>query len=205
MPDDEVCREAVGVFHDETSLQAAVDDLLTAGFDRSHMSLLASERAVAEKLGHLHARVQELEDDPAVPTAAFVDCDSRTEGKAALAGALAYVGAAAASGAILLSGGTIAIGVIGAAVAGGAGGLIGTLLGRVLDRRRLRHLQEQTERGGILLWVRTPDPLREARAVDILTRHSCDDVHVHQLPRMRYELADRGVSKELSFMNALGM
>ncbi|MBX6324007.1 MAG: hypothetical protein IRY94_19490, partial [Rhodospirillaceae bacterium] len=98
-----------------------------------------------------------------------------------------------------------AIGVIGAAVAGGAGGLIGTLLGRALDRRHIRRLQEQLERGGILLWVRTPDAAHEVKAVDILTRHSGEDVHVHQLPGMRYDLVERGVSKELSFMNALGM
>jgi hypothetical protein len=204
MPDD-VCREAVGVFHDETSLQSAVDELLTAGFDRSHMSLLAGHRAVEEKLGHLYRRVEELEDDPSVPTSAFVDSDSRTEGKAALAGGLAYVGAVAASGAILLSGGTVVIGVVAAAVAGGAGGLLGTVLARMLDKRHVRHLQDQIDHGGILLWVRTNDPDHEARAVEILKRHAGDDVHVHQLPNVRYELAEGGVSKELSFMNALGL
>jgi len=39
-------REAVGVFHDEKSLQGAVDELLIAGFDRSKLSLLADQAAV---------------------------------------------------------------------------------------------------------------------------------------------------------------
>jgi hypothetical protein len=205
MPDDEVCREAVGVFHDERILEAAVDELLIAGFDRSQMSLLAGERAVQEKLGHLYGGVQEIEDDPDVPTRAFVDSDSRTEGKAALAGGLAYVGAVAASGAIVLSGGTILIGIIGAALAGGAGGALGTLLARYFERRHARYLHEQLEHGGILLWVRTPDAQREAAAVEILKRHAGEDVHVHDLPTVRYELSEGGVSKELSFMSALGM
>ena len=38
---DTAIREAVGVFHDEKSLQAAVDALLIVGFDRSDLSLLA--------------------------------------------------------------------------------------------------------------------------------------------------------------------
>src|SRR5262245_20434286 len=45
-------REAVGVFHDERSLQAAVDALLIAGFDRSHLSLLAGQGSIEAKLGH---------------------------------------------------------------------------------------------------------------------------------------------------------
>ena len=35
---EETVREAVGVFHDEATLQAAVDDLLISGFDRSWIS-----------------------------------------------------------------------------------------------------------------------------------------------------------------------
>jgi hypothetical protein len=205
MTDEDTCREAVAVFHDETSLQSAVDELLSAGFDRCDISLLASHRAVAEKLGPLYRRVEELEDDPAAPTAAFLDCDSRTEGKAALAGGLAYVGAVAASGAILMSGGAIAIGIIAAVAAGGAGGALGTLLARAIDRRHVRNLADQLAHGGILLWVRTRDPACEAKAVEILRRHACDDVHLHARPAMRYEPAEGGVSKELSFLNALGL
>jgi hypothetical protein len=44
-------REAVGVFHDPASLQEAIDELLSSGFDRAELSLLAGEHAVEEKLG----------------------------------------------------------------------------------------------------------------------------------------------------------
>jgi hypothetical protein len=204
MPDD-VCREAVGVFHDEKSLQSAVDELLLAGFDRSHISVLAGQRAVEEKLGRLYTRVDELEDDPTVPTRPHVSCDSRAEGKAALTGGLIYVGAVAAGGAIILSGGTVAAGIIAAALAGGTGGAIGAYLGRLFERRHSRTLHEQLEHGGILLWVRTRDPRCEALAVDILRRNGAEDVHVHDLPELRHVPTDGGVSKELSFMQSLGM
>jgi hypothetical protein len=62
------------------------------------------------------------------------------------------------------------------------GGLLSTALGHWLDRRDAEWVQEQLDRGGLLLWVRTPDAERERRAVEILRRHSAHDVHVHQLP-----------------------
>ena len=43
-------REAVGVFDNPESLQEAIDDLMSSGFDRAELSLLASEEAVEGKL-----------------------------------------------------------------------------------------------------------------------------------------------------------
>jgi len=39
-------REAVGVFNRSEDLQDAIDELLSSGFDRAELSLLASEHAV---------------------------------------------------------------------------------------------------------------------------------------------------------------
>ena len=117
---DTFSREAVGIFHDEKSLRSAADALMISGFDRSYLSLLASDKAVDQKLGHHYDRVAELEDDPDVPTQAYVGSDSRVEGQAAVIGGLVYVGAIASIGAIVASGGTATIALIGAMVAGGA-------------------------------------------------------------------------------------
>ena len=57
-------REAVAVFDDVSSLEAAVDDLRAAGFGQHDISLLAAHAAVERKLGHMYRRVEELEDDP---------------------------------------------------------------------------------------------------------------------------------------------
>jgi hypothetical protein len=197
-------REAVGVFHDEATLQSAVDELLIAGFDRSYLSLVAGHRAVEEKLGHMYEKVADLEDHPAAPYQAYVGSDSRAEAKGAVIGGLAYVGAVAAVGAIVATGGTIAAALIGAAAASGAGGLVGAALARFIDRHHAEYLQEQLDRGGLLLWVRTPDEEHEKRATEVLTRHSAEDVHVHTLPDVQYDF-EGGVSLDTSFMKRLGM
>jgi len=41
-------REAVGVFQNANDLEAAIDDLLSNGFNRAELSLLASEGTVTE-------------------------------------------------------------------------------------------------------------------------------------------------------------
>ena len=66
-----------------------------------------------------------------------------------------------------------------AALGGGAGGLVGAWLAKLLGDQRARRVQEQLAHGGLLLWVRTWDAEEESRAIKILKRHSGRDVHVH--------------------------
>ncbi len=193
-PATAVAREAVAVFHDWGSLQACVDDLLSSGFDRSELSLLAAQRAVEQKLGHVYEKVAELEDDPEVPRTAFVGRDSHIEARTGVIGALAYVGAAAAIGAVVASGGTFAAAIAAAAVAGGSGGLLGTIATRWLGRDRAKEIQTQIDKGGLLLWVHARDRAHEERAVAVLNRHSADDVHVHDLTSRR-PIRSRGSSR----------
>lgn len=174
--------EAVGVFDDAASLQAAIDELLSAGFNQAEISLLASEHAVEEKLGHAYEKVKELEDDSSTPRAAYVSTESRGDAEGGLIGGLLYVGALAAAGAVVATGGTLAAAIAAAAVAGGTGGLIGSVLAKLVGDHHGRYLQEQLDHGGLLLWVRTRDQEHERRATDILSKHSAHDVHTHALP-----------------------
>ncbi len=175
-------REAVGVFDDAEGLQAAIDELLESGFDRAYISLLASEATVERELGHRYDRVADAEDDSTIPRTAYVSPETLGDAEGGAIGVLMYIGATAAAGAVVASGGTLAAILSAAALAGGAGGLVGSLLARWLDRRHASYLQEQLDRGGLLLWVRTVDEAHERRAVEILARHSGRDVHVHGLP-----------------------
>ena len=125
---------------------------MSAGFDRSELSLLAGEQAVEQKLGHAYQKVQELEDDAAVPRAAFVGNHSLAIGRTGIIGGLAYVGAMVATGAVVASGGTVAAVIAAAAIAGGGGGLLGGWAARFLGRDRARDLQHQLDHGGLLLW-----------------------------------------------------
>lgn len=198
-------REAVGLFHDERSLEAAADDLMAAGFDRADLSLLAASETVERRLGHLYDKVTELEDDPRAAHLAFIDSDSRTEAQGVLVGGLAYVGAVAAAGAVVASGGAIGALLMGVAAAGGAGGLVGAALAQAVGRHHAKYLHEHLDHGGLLLWVRVADPEHERAACDILARHSAEDVHVHELPVPAGPPLTAGLSYELSFMRRLGL
>lgn len=197
-------REAVGLFHDEVTLQDAADELLINGFNHADLSLLAGHRAVEARLGGMFERVSDLEDKPDVAFQAFVDSDSRTEGKGVLVGGLFYIGAVAAAGMVVATGGALAALVLGVAAGGGAGGLIGVMLARFLDKHHAHVLQEHLDRGGLLLWVHTPDEEHERKALEILRRAGAEDAHVHSLPKPDYAAAG-GVSKQLSFISKMGL
>jgi hypothetical protein len=177
----ETIREAVGIFGGTTELQHAIDELLSSGFHRAELSLLASEHTVEQKLGRHYEKISLL-DAPGAPRAAYVSTEAIGDAKGGLIGGLGYVGAVAAAGAVVGSGGTLAAALAAAALTGGAGGLIGSVLAKLVGDHHARHLEEHIERGGLLLWVRTWKPDDEARATEILTRHSGAQVHVHELP-----------------------
>jgi len=57
MPDaayNSIMTEAVAVFHDVESFEAAIDDLLAVGFDHADINVLAHEDTIASKLGPTH-------------------------------------------------------------------------------------------------------------------------------------------------------
>jgi hypothetical protein len=172
-------REVVGVFADAGSLQDAIDELMTSGFDHSEISLLASEDTVVEKLGHKYKKVEEIEDDPTVPRTEYVATESIGEAQGALMGVLIYVGALASAVAVMASGGALASVIAGAALGAGGYGLIGAVLAKLIGNEHASYLHEQLEHGGLLLWVRTWDAAREKTAIEILSKHSGRDVHAH--------------------------
>jgi hypothetical protein len=178
-PSRTTVREAVAVFDEVNELDGAVGDLLAAGFTKADISLLASEESVSKKLGHRYERVEEMEDEPDAPRIAYRTRASLGDSDDMIIGTLIYLPTVVAAGTVVASEGVVAAAVTGTAI---AGALIGTVLTRWLDRHHAERLQEQLERGGLLLWVRTPDPDTERRAIEILTRHSAHDVHIHKLP-----------------------
>lgn len=174
-------REAVAVFSSGKDLEDAVNELEGAGFDRAMISLLADEFTVEEKLGHRYKRVEELEDSPDAPRDAFVSTESMGGLEGALIGGLTYIGAVAAAGAVVASGGVLGAAIGAAAMAGGAGAVIGSLLAKFVEEGHAIYLQEQIDRGGLLLWVRTVDAAHEKRAMEILLRNGAKHVHIHDI------------------------
>lgn len=174
-------REAVGVFESAETFQEAIDELLSSGFNRAELSLLASQHAVEEKLGHRYEKASELEDDASVPRTAYISTEAVGDAEGGLIGGLVYVGAVTAAGAIVASGGTLAAAIAAATLAGGTGGLVGSILAAWVGEHHGQHLEAQLDHGDLLLWVRTRDGEHEKRATAILAKHSGRDVHIHTL------------------------
>ena len=179
--DDAPVCEVVGVFHAPDDLESAIDELLSSGFHRAEVSLLASEQAVARKLSHHYRPANAMADDPAVPRAAFVSTAAIGDAEGGLIGGLAYLGATVAVGAVVMSGGALGATIAAAVLAGGTGGLIGSVLARWVGHHHADYLQRQIENGGLLLWVRARNGSDEARALEIMGRHAADKVHAHGL------------------------
>lgn len=176
-----ILREVVAVFPDEQSLDAAVDDLEEHGFDRAEISLMASERAVQDKLGERYQRVEDAADDPSTPRRTLVAPEDIGAGEGALIGGLAYIGAIGATGAVVASGGALLFAIM-AAAAGGLGlGAIGGVFARRLGARHAREVEDHLRHGGLLLWVHAGNPDREATACRILERHSGAPARVHDI------------------------
>lgn len=174
-------REAVGVFTAADKMEAAIEDLGEHGFDRAEISLLASEDAVKEKLGHRFRDTRSLEDDPKAPRTEFFSTEALGDAEGALIGGLMYAGALAAAGITVASGGAFGA-LLAATIGGGAsGGLIGGVLAGMLGEDHAKKIEEQLKHGGLLVWVRTPTPGDEERAVDVLKRNGAQDVHVHDI------------------------
>jgi hypothetical protein len=173
-------REAVGIFDTPKKLFEAADALERAGFDHAAISLMGRAKDVESKLGDHYKRAEGPGDGNS--RIAYIPPESVGDGQGFLASVLIYVGAVAATGAIVASGGSAIATILAAAAGGGAGGLVGTGLARLLGHNYTHYLQEQLNQGGLVLWVRTPTPEDERRAVEVLQHHSGQAVHVHTLP-----------------------
>jgi len=169
--------EAAALFDSQESFDAAVDTLLTHGFDRAQLSILATDRAVRDRLGHLYAPAEAIEDDPEAPRRAFVAREEWGAAEGGITGALIYVPVAVAG---LGVGGLAAALAMGGAAAGG--GALGAWLSHRLGQRLAREIESQIEAGGILLWVRPFSEEQQQAALEILQQHG-HHAHLHALSR----------------------
>lgn len=182
-PVDLSVHESVAVFDTAERLQAAVDELLGADFDHADVTMLAGESAIDLKLGHLYAKKPDAFEVAGAPRGGYVANEDVGNAKGGLIGGLIYIGALAAGGAIFTTGGTLALAIGAAVAAGGAGGLIGSVLAKWVGDSHARELQDQIDRGGLVLWVRARDVEHARRAKAILSRHSPYQVQVYPADR----------------------
>ena len=179
MGKDAKVREAVAVIEDVDSLEAVVDELREAGFAADAISLLAGQATVERKLGRMYERVEDLEDDPTAPRTAFVSSRTVEQREGVIMGSMTTLPTLIAAGTVVASAGAVAVAIAGTAV---TGALIGKVLANWMDKRHATWLEEQLERGGILLWVRTADEVEARLALEILGRYAAHDIHIHEIP-----------------------
>lgn len=176
-------REVVGVFPTASALGTAVEQLEIAGVDRAAISVLGVDPKRSGQIDTLYRSAEAIEDDPAARQAAFVSQESQTEGKAFAISLPFGIGGFTGAWAVAASGGALAA-TIGATVLGGAVGAgLGVLLVRAVARHHAEDIQSQLARGGLVLWVSTPNDAAEQRALDVLGRCGGRSVHAHSVTR----------------------
>jgi hypothetical protein len=176
-------REAVGVFTDPDALEEAVNQLEVAGFDRATISVLGSDKAIKERVGHLYRSVAEIEDDGRVPETAFASKEARAEGETAAVAVPFYVGGLAGAAAVVATGGALAAAIAGTIIGGAAGAGLGALLALSVARHHAKRIEGQLGQGGLILWIGVSDQDAEKRAVAVLEKNGAKHVHVHEIER----------------------
>jgi len=170
-------REAVAVFDDAEKLEAAVSELQSNGIDRSELSFLAHELPA----GSVPSDLPQAADDPATPREPVVSDTDLRQGRVLGTGLAATIAAFAAAGFTVATGGVAAATIAAAVAAAGGVGAVSTMFGRRLADDQTSFLDAQLARGGVLLWVRTPNAGSEQTVLDVLRRHSAH-VYLHDLP-----------------------
>lgn len=172
-------REVAGLFVSAEDLQNAVRDLEGTAFPRQDISVMGSRDDLQNIFGTKTVDPHVAMENPDTPRQALPRSEEKVIGAGAMVGVPAYIGAMA----VALSAGAVSFpAIIGAAVIGGlGGGTLGGIMLKLFGDRDTRHYEEQIEKGGLLLWVRTPDHEREEIAEEIMRRNNGREVHAHDI------------------------
>lgn len=172
-------QEVVGAFPSAEALEDAAQELMSRGFDRAKLSLLARREAVQASGVSWPNRTAQFEDDPAAPRIAYVDHHDLALGQGAIIAALIYVGGGLTTLASLASGVDWQSAILFGLIAGCLATAVGFLGARHLARLTARKIEGELAGGGALLWVQTSSPHDDVLATEILLRHGAHDVHGH--------------------------
>jgi hypothetical protein len=178
-PSSEAVTETAGLFQTSENLQKAIRALEGSSFPRQDISIMGNRGAIEKVFGEGTVDPQVAMDNPETPRQAPSRPEEQTIGTAALIGVPAYIGAMA----LAIGAGAVTFpALVGAAILGGVGGgAVGGVLSKLLGGRYDNHLDEQIERGGLLLWVRTPTPELQEEAKRLMAEHGGEQIHTHEI------------------------
>jgi hypothetical protein len=177
-------REVTGVFHSLDSLEAAGDDLLRAGFDRSDVDVIAPPDEVRRKIGAASAYIpaEDLADMPGVPRQPFLGDDDITNIKIVAASTLGSIAAVFTALMSFLSGyssGQIAAISILAGLIGAGIGIVAAP--HLFGGGKFKGIEPASAARGVVMWVRVRSDERESQAREILIAHGAQAVRVHEI------------------------
>ncbi len=151
-------REVVALFETRESFDRTVNALLTTGFAREDLSVLAS-----------HTSLEAAEKQPSTP---------RDDALTGLVGELKYAFPLTTAGLIAIVGGPITA-TVAALVAAGIGGIaIKDYLDELTSHPETDEFARALEAGGVILWVRVDNVREELDATAILAREGGMNVHL---------------------------
>lgn len=150
--------EVVGLFETRDAFDNAVEALLTGGFPRTAISVLAS-----------HTSLEASAPNPAQP---------QDEALTALVGELSFAFPLETAGLLTVVGGPITT-VVGGLVAAGLGSLaLKDYLDELTSHPDTDAFARALTEGGLIIWVQVDDATQEAKAADILTAEGASNVHL---------------------------
>lgn len=166
-----MARTVVALFDNTPDAQAAINDLVNAGYPRDNMSIVANQPSGTYQQGTAPTEVTGTE------AAEGAGIGAATGGVAGgIAGLLASLGLLAIPGIgpFLAAGPIVAI-LTGGALGAAAGGLIGGLIGLGIPEDEAEMYAEGVRRGGTLVSLQT-DEASADRAAEIMSAHNAIDI-----------------------------
>jgi hypothetical protein len=175
-------REVVAIFHSEEAVEAAVEALLVAGFDRADLDRLADLHEVGKRLGPVYIAHEDLADVPQAPRQPVIMREDVTLALAVVAAVAASVGAVFAALIAVAAGSGTATALVAALLTALIAGSIAALVAvRFLRPARSKALEPIMAARGIILWVAVRSPDREDKAREILRHHGGQAIRIHEV------------------------
>ena len=175
-------REAVGVFMDADDLKRAGQALISAGFDRVALGLLARKETVESSLGDLYARANARAGHPDAPHTGLVRHEAVGSTVHAWLGGLSVAGTTALGAAVVASSAVLGGALVAAAAGAATVGAIGVLMRAIIHESDAEHLQKEVDNGRLLLFARTHTAAEEERATRILLKNNALEAKVYDVP-----------------------
>ncbi len=174
-------KTIVGLYDNMQDAEEAISDLVAAGFDRSAISLMATDRWADEVAGATLPTDGDGNGTAVAPTGEQIASDVTTGAVTGgvvggLTGVLLGLGVLAIPGfGPVLAAGPLVAGLAGAGIGAAVGGLVGALVSWGVPQEEAELYAESVRRGSILVGVKTEDE-RAQQAVNVMNNHGPVDV-----------------------------